>query len=324
MPRKRRQIAASGYYHVILRGCGKRILFETDSDRRYFLSLLERYGEKYELKYLAWCLMDNHVHLLLKDEKQALSRAMHDIAFVFAQHFNAMTDSVGSVFQRPFSSFPVENERNLLRVMRYIHNNPLRAGIAGSLSYPWSSYDDYFSDSSLTDTALILGMLGGVDEFRKFCSHFKVREMIAIDSKVNGRPSDSEAIEQAKQLLNGDSPTRIPSYKRKKRDACIRDLLDAGLPIRQIARITGLGRSIVVRIAAKKAKAEAEQKRPAQMDLGPIAYDQINLKIGDIPATANQDDSLKKLSRRHSGKRAKSRRRASERQGACGDVSQAE
>ena len=252
MPRPLRLISASGFYHVVLRGNGKRILFETDADRRTFLSILKHYGEKYGIEFHAWCLMDNHVHLLVRDDGHALSQAMHDIDLVFAQYYNAVNDHVGTVFQGRYSSFPIETERNLLTVLRYIHNNPVRAGISSDLDYMWSSFDDYLRGGTFTSTDFFLEILGGPDCFRAFCSCYDEQEMKEIDRKVRGRLTDNEAIELAKQLLDIGSPSMIERSDRKKRNQQLTLLLDAGLSARQVSRITGIGRGIVEYVCAKR------------------------------------------------------------------------
>ena len=251
MPRPMRLISASGFYHVILRGNGKRILFETDSDRRVFLSVLAHYGEKYGIEYHAWCLMDNHVHLLVRDEGHVLSKAMHDIALVFAQHYNSVNDHVGTVFQGRFVSFPIETEHNLLAVLRYIHNNPVKAGLPGGLNYLWSSFDDYLGGGTFTTTDFFLEMLGGPDGFRAFCSVYDESETKEIDRKTTGRISDNEAIELAKKVLEIESPEMLEMVEREKRNQQLKLLSDAGLSARQISRITGIGRGIVERVCAK-------------------------------------------------------------------------
>ena len=254
MPRPLRMISASGFYHVILRGNGKRILFETDADRRDFLSILAHYGEKYGIEYHAWCLMDNHIHLLVRDDRQVLSQAMHDIGLVFAQHYNAANEHVGTVFQGRFTSFPIETERNLLAVFRYIHNNPIRAGISSGLDYPWSSFNDFIGGGSFTTTGFFLEMLGGPEGLRVFCSYYEESEIKEIDRITSGRLTDTEAIEVAKQLLGIESPAMIESSNREKRNQQLMLLLDAGLSVRQISRLTGIGRGVVDYVVAKRRK----------------------------------------------------------------------
>ena len=305
MARKKRQIAASGFYHVILRGNGKRILFEQDLDRRFFLSLLERYGEKYGIEYHAWCLMDNHVHLLVRDPKGMLSKAMHDIAFVFAQHYNSMYEHTGSVFQRPYASYPIEEDRYLLAALRYIHNNPVRAKISSNLDYPWSSYGDYFANSPLTTTDFIIGLLGGLEMFARFNACPSDQEALKIDILTSGRLSDEDVIELVKDHFESESPSIIASFDRKKRNNRICWLLQLGISVRQIARITGLGRGIIERIKAQHK--ERESKMP-QRGNAPLAHKERESKTcqrGNAPMAKTAHS--KKPSRKGNAPKAQAR-----------------
>ena len=250
MPRVARQIAASSYYHVIMRGNGKRILFESDSDRLYFLELLERYGSEYGIEYLAWCLMDNHVHLLICDPLRKMDKAMHDIGCVFAQHYNYNNEHCGSVFQGRYTSIPIETNQYLLEVMRYIHVNPVRAKLSCSLDYRWSSYGDYLNGGSFTSTAMILEMLGGMEAFVSFCSQQREDIFQLIDRADSKRFPDSEALSIAKQILGTSLFSKLDRIGKQDRDDCLVALSRAGIPARQIARITGIGRGIVQRACA--------------------------------------------------------------------------
>ena len=259
MPRLARKIASSGFYHVIIRGNGKQILFESDSDRIYFLTLLKRYGEKYGIKYHAWCLMDNHVHFLIEDPSGDLRKAMHDINCVYAKYFNDTYESNGSVFQGRYTSIPIEQNHYLLAVMRYVHRNPIKAGLSDSLAYPWSSFEDYLYGSSFTCTEMVLEMLGGVDGFLKYCSEDDSAEYCRIKTSEKDRVSDSQAIEIAKTLLGDQKYLTIKSLGRIERNECLVALINAGLSVRQIGRITGMGRG-VIRYLAVKADVELEQQ----------------------------------------------------------------
>ena len=129
----------------MLRGCGKQCLFEDDADRIKFLEILSSNTEKYRVSVLAWCLMDNHIHLVLSDRQDDLSPCLKAIAGHYAMYFNSRTAHVGHVFQDRFKSKPIETDGYLLQAIRYVHRNPEKAGIAAAEDYPWSSYAEYLS-----------------------------------------------------------------------------------------------------------------------------------------------------------------------------------
>ena len=134
-----RRESGSGVHHVTMRGAGRRRIFEDDRDRRYFVEGLRELVEKDRVELLAWCLMDNHVHMLAKADLLHLSKGLHRLATSYALFFNGRHGHVGPVFQDRFGSLPVETDEHLLMAMRYIHLNPLDLGA----TFPGDYRSDY-------------------------------------------------------------------------------------------------------------------------------------------------------------------------------------
>lgn len=133
MPMRRR--SDSGFYHVMLRGNAKQIIFEDDDDRRRFLALLGSSIQGTSISIVAWCLMDNHVHLVLRDPKDEVSVVLHDLAMSYALHSNRKRHRTGHVFEGRFKSLPIDTDEYLLQVVRYVINNPVAAGISSLDGY---------------------------------------------------------------------------------------------------------------------------------------------------------------------------------------------
>lgn len=136
MPREPRVHAESGFYHVILRGNGKQLLFENDDDRLHFLKLLCGKTQSGGVSVLAWCLMSNHIHLLLSDPQDNLSCVMHGLATAYSRYLNSASGHIGAVFQGRSTSVPIKSDRQLLQALRYIHDNPEKAGVAPAGGVP--------------------------------------------------------------------------------------------------------------------------------------------------------------------------------------------
>ena len=142
MPRTARQHGNSGYYHIIARGIGKQVLFEEDEDYYFFLNTLKKYMEEEKYQVVAYCLMENHFHLLLKIE-DGMDRIMKKISTRYAFYYNTKYEREGHLFQDRYKSLPIENDLYLMSVVRYIHNNPVKAGISSVDRYRWSSWYAY-------------------------------------------------------------------------------------------------------------------------------------------------------------------------------------
>ena len=244
MPRCARVKSESGFYHVIAKGSGGQNLFEGAYDYRAFLELLTKACEKGGVRVIAYCLMSNHVHLLLEDAEGRLGEVMKSVLTGYAQRFNRLGDRVGHVFQQRFKSQPIEDEGYLLRAIRYIHNNPAKAGICSAKDYPWSSYREYVGVSALVDTTLALELCGGVEGFVAFSAS---EDEEGYRFRERTRLSDAEAQQLAARILGEIALTDLKALERGRRNALLFELKDAGLSISQIQRLTGIGRGVIAR-----------------------------------------------------------------------------
>ena len=140
VPRPPRE-QAPGIYHVTSRGNRGQATFATDKDRLGFLVLLETVCTKAAWTVHAYCLMQNHYHLVVEIEGPTLSRGLQQLNGVFAQTFNRRHGFVGHLFQGRFHSVRVETDSHLLELARYLPLNPVRARLCDEpADWPWSSY----------------------------------------------------------------------------------------------------------------------------------------------------------------------------------------
>jgi len=243
MPRGPRFHSELGLYHVMVRGNGKQIIFESDEDREYYLKKLYFCFKDEGVAILSWCLMDNHAHLLVQDEDNTLPTAMARVNGSYAQYFNKKYGHIGHVFQDRYRCLPINDERYLLEVVRYIHNNPEDAGLCKAEDYRWSSYHEFMEAPRLVDTNFILGLLGGRTNFRKLCQE-KSSPKLRLSLEPN--PSTEKLLDIAEDVLVPIVPRSISTLPRSERNRCLRKLHDAGFSLRQIERITGIGRGTIV------------------------------------------------------------------------------
>lgn len=144
MGRKPRIHYRSACYHVILRGNNRQEIFGDDFDRERFLRLVAEGVGRFEHRVHAFCLMPNHVHLAIEVASVPLSKIAHNFGFRYAQSFNRRYGSRGHLFENRYLGGLVETDGGMMRLVRYIHLNPVRAGMADSAaSFPWSSHATY-------------------------------------------------------------------------------------------------------------------------------------------------------------------------------------
>jgi len=141
MSRPLRVEYAGAFYHVINRGNGGDVIFKSIRDRNRFLSYLGKASERFSIRIHAYCLMSNHYHLLVETPEPNLSRAVQWINVSYAAYFNRKRDRHGHLFQGRFKAILVQADEYLKQLSRYIHLNPVRAGLVGKpRDYTWSSY----------------------------------------------------------------------------------------------------------------------------------------------------------------------------------------
>ncbi len=144
MPRQKRVLSPTQVYHVMVRGNSGRDIFLDNDDRQRLLKIIISKKRENQFILYAYCLMSNHFHLVLKECDDNISHIMKRINTTYVVYFNKKYQINGHLFQNRFKSEIVENDTYLLALVRYVHNNPLKAGLVSSLGgYQWSSYLSY-------------------------------------------------------------------------------------------------------------------------------------------------------------------------------------
>ena len=247
MPRTARIKSVSGYYHIVARGIARQVLFEEDADYLFFLKILKKCKEEEQFKLLAFCLMENHFHLLVKIDN-GMDRVMRRILTTYAKYYNTKYERIGYLFQDRYKSKVIERRSYLLSAMRYIHNNPLKAGLCSVDQYRWSSWKYYDGAEGMVDTDIVLNMLGGKRGFMEYSMYTEHDpDDGCFEFKEPSRISDTQAQEKIRELLHLESGTKLQELDRVKRNKALRTLKDGGLSIRQIERLTGITRGVVMK-----------------------------------------------------------------------------
>ena len=159
MPRQARKKSENGIYHVMLRSINQQQLFEDSEDFNKFLQVLKDCKAISEFHLFAYCLMGNHIHLLIKEGTETLEQIFKRICGRFVYWYNIKYCRVGHLFQDRFKSEPVDTEKYFFTVLRYIHQNPIKAGLCKRVEdYPYSSYAEYIKTNDLVDTDYVLSL----------------------------------------------------------------------------------------------------------------------------------------------------------------------
>ncbi len=163
MARKPRIEFPGALYHVIARGNHRNQIFLTPNDYEKYLTLVERYKERYDFRLYAYALLSSHLHLLMETADIPLSKIMQGMQQTYTQFFNWKYDKVGHLFQGRYKAVLCQKDTYLLELVRYIQLNPIRAGLVKSIThYPWTSYSSYLKNKKdkLIDADVVLAQFG--------------------------------------------------------------------------------------------------------------------------------------------------------------------
>ena len=246
----------------MLRGNEKKNVFMDTEDKARFIDTVYHNKEDNGFCLYAYCVMDNHVHLVIKEQEDSISRIMKRIGTSYAYYFNKKYKRVGHVFQDRYKSETIENERYLLSVIRYIHNNPVKAGICRIQEYKWSSYQIYVQETKeqkrQPEHEEILSYFSenedrAINLFKEFSNQDDNNDFMDMEEDML---DEEEAVEYINSyLVNKNIPLEYlkrREYKRE-RDILVKELIgNSRLSLRKIAEILEINRESVRKISVSK------------------------------------------------------------------------
>jgi len=256
--RQARVLSNTGIYHIILRGNGRKNIFLDREDKQRFLDGLQVKQREINFLIYAYCVMDNHAHLAMNTCNNNLSLIMKGIAIRYASYFNWKYSRVGHVFQDRFKSEIIENESYLMSVVRYIHNNPVKARIVDNpFDYEWSSFRKYLKPIHETwfDKKLVLDAFANepeaaITEFLRFSMESDHSKFLECDDEKTIRTLKEGTIylrEYIRHIAPGMQIDRIKE-NNQLRNEIIKNLRDkTNLSQRTIARLLGIDKKVVER-----------------------------------------------------------------------------
>jgi len=249
MSRSARVLSESGIYHVMIRGINKQCLFEDTEDYSKFLYCILDLKSNTDFILYAYCLMGNHVHLLIKEGREPLSQVIKRIGIRYVFWFNSKYERFGHLFQDRFKSEPIDSDEYFLTVLAYIYQNPKNAGLCKhAQDYEWCSLK-YLGRSKIVDEAELF------EVFPLYMIEDKVNEIVdsnllEIEAETIKPISDDSVLEQIKVLGGVRSVTDFQLLDRDTQAKIIYELHQKGASLRQVARLSGMGRRLVTRLCS--------------------------------------------------------------------------
>jgi putative transposase len=216
-------------YHVTSRGNERKDIFKDDIDRERFLEIVADYHDRFDILIHAYVLMGNHYHLVLETPRGNLVKIMHGINGAYTNWYNRKYDRIGHLFQGRYRALLVDKDSYLLELSRYVHLNPVRAGISDRPEeYPWSSFPGYVrkeKETAWVEYAWVLSQFGNHPERcrKKYQGYVKqaiVEEGTSLFKELVGQVilGGEKFVEKIQSLLQGQElGWEINEHKRLRK-----------------------------------------------------------------------------------------------------------
>ena len=247
MPRSERKKSSSGIYHVMLRGINRQTIFKDKEDNEKFLEVLNDCKVLSEFELFGYCLMGNHVHLLIREGKESLGFLFKRIGARYVFWYNRKYKRCGHLFQDRYRSEAVETDPYFVVVLRYIHQNPMKAGLCKSLNkYEWSSYNEYIQRRGIVDYEFAIDIIGE-NRFESFMNEKKNDKCLEI-AEPGDHLLDAELALRIEEVFKIKAIMIQNEPKESRNYILTAALRIKGVSIRQLSRVTGISINTIWRV----------------------------------------------------------------------------
>ena len=263
MPRQPRESSGTGIYHVMMRGINHQNVFEDKEDYYQFLTTLDVMAQSYEpdgtpggRNYIlyTYCLMSNHIHLLIREREDKIGMSIKRIASSYVYYYNHKYSRDGHLFRERFKSEPVNDMAYFVTLLRYIHQNPLKAGIVTNVNdYEFSSWQEYCDKDGvlfpLCDTQTVLNRIP-YNELNALVNEPLSDDVTCLDIEEasKGRPSDDQVMMFIKEKTGATNSSAFQQLPADIKKSVLIELKGKRASLRQLERLTGISKSMIYRM----------------------------------------------------------------------------
>ena len=263
MPRQARKESGTGIFHVMMRGINHQNIFEDEEDNYQFINTLDRMRVRYDDEgnacgrnccYYAYCLMSNHFHLLIRERDERVGETIKRIASSYVYYYNRKYGRDGHLFKERFKSEPVNDMEYFTVLLRYIHQNPVKAGIVENVKdYEFSSWGEFDGRVEpvfqICDTNTVLKRIPFKD-LEEWVNEPLADDVqcLEIEKNVYSKPSDDQVWLLIKEQTGATSSAAFQQLADVIKRNLLRQLKDSGASHRQLERLTGVGRGLIQKL----------------------------------------------------------------------------
>ena len=263
MPRKAREGSGTGIFHVMMRGINHQNIFEDAEDNYQFINTLDRMRVRYDddgnpcgsnCTFYAYCLMNNHFHLLIREREESVGETVKRIASSYVYYYNRKYLRDGHLFKERFRSEPVNDMAYFVTLLRYIHQNPVKAGVVEHVrDYEFSSWGEYDGsvDSvfQICDTATVLRRMS-FEQLNDLVNEMLPEDVrcVDIEDPSRSRPSDDQVWQMIREMVGVTNSSAFQTLVDESKRMVLKELKSKGASHRQLERLTGIGRGLIQKL----------------------------------------------------------------------------
>ncbi len=263
MARRARKPSGTGVFHVMMRGINHQNIFEDTEDYYQFINTLDRMRKRYDddgrvcgtnCTYYAYCLMSNHFHLLVKEREEPIGDTVKRIAGSYVYYYNHKYLRDGHLFKERFKSEPVNDMAYFTTLLRYIHQNPVKAGIVERVGdYEYSSWHEYTGevdpDFQLCNTEMVLGRIP-FEQLEAYVNEPLPVDICCLDEDdmPKKRLSDDQVWAVIVERAGVTNISAFQQLEENIKRETLTYLKDNGASLRQLERLTGISKSYIHRL----------------------------------------------------------------------------
>ena len=179
MPRKNRNLLGEILCHHMVQGINREYIFQTNEEKKRYFELLKKYHAQFKIYIIAYCIMDNHAHLLIYSENiRNISNFMKQVNSIYAMYYNKRKHRVGYVYRNRFESVPIMTKEQMYTCIKYIHMNPVKAGIVENENqYQYSSYNDYLSQTGFMNDKILKFVFNSSENYIETFQKIEYKEL---------------------------------------------------------------------------------------------------------------------------------------------------
>ena len=263
MARQARKESSTGIFHVMMRGINHQNIFEDEEDNWQFVNTLDLMRIRTDdnglpfgtnCTYYAYCLMANHFHLLIREREEKVGETIKRIASSYVYYYNRKYGRDGHLFKERFKSEPVNDMPYFMTLLRYIHQNPVKAGIVNDVKdYEYSSWGEYVGTVEpafqICDTTTVLRRVP-FEQLNNLMSEMLPDDVSCIDMEGPSRvrPSDDQVWQMIIELCGVTNSSAFQKLEDESKRTVLKDLKAMGASHRQLERLTGIGRGLIQKL----------------------------------------------------------------------------